>query len=145
MGDVINTVDLSAADRRSSTLVSEMEQLMFDGLLKHILGRNSPIRKPNVGFPNRNHVCDPIAILRLVIRVNCPPPRSNHGTRGRGCPVAVGSQSNFLGKDEILDRSTIFQDLLPGRITVLFDPAKVFGPEQDSRMPVSGVVCLFAA
>ena len=76
-------------------------------------------------------------MLRLVVGVNCPPPRSDHRTRGWGSLVAVGPQSNFLGKNEILDRSSIVQDLLPGRIAVLFNLAEILGSEQNSNVPVS--------
>lgn len=110
---------------------------MSDGLLKHILRRNCPVRKRGVGLPHCDHVWDPIAILGLVIWINCTSPCSDHRSGGWGSFVAVGAQSNFPGKNEILDRGSVVQDLLPGRIAVPLDFAKILGPEQDSSMQVS--------
>jgi len=112
---------------------------MSDGLLKHILRRNCPIRKPGAGLPHRDNVWNPVAILRLVVWINCTSPCSDHRTGGRGSFVAVGAQSNLPGKNEILDRGSVVQDLLPGRIAVPLDFAQILGPEQDSSMPVSAI------
>lgn len=108
-----------------------------DGLLERILGRNCPVREPGIGLPHRDHVWDPIAILGFVVRINCTPPCSNHRAGRWGSLVAICTQPNFLGKNEILDRCSVVQDLLPGRTTVLPDLAEVLGPEEDSSAYVS--------
>jgi len=109
-----------------------------DGLLKHILRGDRPVREPGVGFPHRDHISDPITILRLIVRIDRPPPRSDHRTRGWGSLVAVCSQSNLLGKNEVFDRSPIIQDLLPGGTTVPLDLAEILGSEQNPSMSVRG-------
>jgi len=73
---------------------------------------------------------NPLSILRLVHRILCQPPTSDHRTGRRQSILTVTPELYFFGDDQILDRYFALQDFGPFVHAVPFDLGKIGLSEQ---------------